>query len=95
MAEALDDDFKAEMLDFKAQMLRFVKVTEQKFDGLASDVRDNSFRIDKVEQKLGQRIDDLDRKLSAKLDQVAEKVVDHEKRLRSIESDATTSPTIN
>ena len=92
MAETFDDNFKAEMLDFKDQMLRFVEVAGHKFDGLASDIRDNSFRIDKVEQILSKRIDDLDRTISSKLDQVTEKVVDHEKRLRSLEGDAPASP---
>lgn len=116
MAENFDDDFKAEMLDFKAQMLRFVGVAEQKFDGLSSDVRENSFRIDKVEQNLdrveknlgnsidgveqnlGQKVDVLDQKadlISSKLDQVTGKVVDHEKRIRNLEGNAATSPTIS
>jgi|CXWL01.1.fsa_nt_gi RecB family exonuclease len=109
MAETFDDDFETEMLDFKDQMLRFAKVAEQKFDGLSSDVRENSFRIDKVEQnlssridrvevQLGQKIDVLDRKvgmISSKLDQVTEKVVDHEKRIRNLEGNATTNPPIN
>ena len=94
MAETLDNNFKAEMLDFKNQMLRFVEVAGHKFDGLASDIRDNSFRIDKIEQK----IDVLDQKvtmISTKIDQVTEKVVDHEKRLRTIEDREPASPAVN
>ena len=94
MAETFDNDFKAEMLDFKDQMLRFVEIASHKFDGLASDVRENSFRIDKVEQK----IDVLDQKvslISSKMDQVTEKIVDHERRLRSLEGEAPASPAVN
>lgn len=82
------------MLDFKRQMLRFVEVANQKFDGVMSDIRGNSFRIDKVEQKL----DVLDRKvepLSSKLDQVIEKVISHEKRLRVLEDNSIPNSTVN
>lgn len=102
MAETYDENFKAEMLDFKDQMLRFAEVAGQKFDGLASDIRGNSFRIDKVEQKLEHveqnltnRINEVEHKLSSKFDQVAEKVVDHELRIRKIEGAPATSPTVN
>ncbi len=86
-----DQQFRDEMLDFKAQMLRFVEIAGQKFDGLASDIRGNSFHIDKIEQKL----DNLDEKvslMSTKIDQVTEQIVSHEKRLRAIEG---ARPTVN
>jgi len=88
MVEPISDD------KFKSEVLKFIEVANQKFDGLTSDIRDNLFQIDKVDQK----IDVIDRKLSvisSKMDQVTEKVVDHEKRIRSIEGDASTIPRVN
>jgi hypothetical protein len=46
MPEQISDD------DFKSQMLRFVDVANQKFDGITSDVRTNSYRMDKFETKI-------------------------------------------
>ncbi|MFZ1699921.1 MAG: hypothetical protein WBO10_00560 [Pyrinomonadaceae bacterium] len=97
-----EDEFRNEMLDFKTQMLRFVDVAGQRFDGLASDIRENSFRLDKVKQRLttvdqnlSERINLLDQKLSSKLDQVAEKVIDHENRLLRLEESEPASPAVN
>ena len=62
MAEEISDnqfknemlDFKNDMLDFKTEVMRFVKVEDHKFDGLIADVRSNSIRLDKLEQRIGQ-----------------------------------------
>ncbi len=101
MSNEIDAQFRDEMLDFKRQMLRFVEMANQKFDGLASDLRSNSFRIDKLDQKVGvveQKLDRIDLKVGGvetKLDLVVEKVVDHERRLRGIENERPTSPAVN
>lgn len=90
--------FREEMLDFKRQMLKYVEVSNHKFDGIASDVRDVSFRLDKVEQKLGHQIEVLDGKvtlITSKLDQVIDKVISHEKRLRTLEEENPASPAVN
>jgi len=61
MAETFDDDFKSEMLDFKARMIRFAEIAEHKFDGLTADLRSTSIRLEKLEQ----RIDQLDSKINS------------------------------
>ena len=38
---------------FKTEIMRFVEVANQKFDGLISDVRTNSFKLDKMEAEIG------------------------------------------
>ena len=89
-----ENQFRYEMLDFKRQMVRFVEVSTQKFDGIISDLRNVSFRMD----KLGQKVDVLDGKVttvSSKIDQVTDKVILHEKRLRVIEEESSESPTVN
>lgn len=81
MAESdSETQFREEMLDFKRQMLKYVEVSNQKFDGLTSDVRNVSFRLDKIEQGIGHQIEVLDRKVTlvtSKLDQVIDKVISH------------------
>jgi peptidoglycan hydrolase CwlO-like protein len=53
MAEEITDgEFKAEMLDFKTEVMRFVEIANQKFDGLTADIRTNSFKLDRVETGL-------------------------------------------
>ncbi|MFL6373765.1 MAG: hypothetical protein ACJ73D_03775 [Pyrinomonadaceae bacterium] len=94
-----DEQFKTEMLDFKGQMIQFVGVANQKFDGLTSDVRTNSFRLDKFEAKidsLGTEIQNLTSAvrdlastvgaMSKQLSAVTSKVVDHEQRLNGHET---------
>lgn len=46
MAEEISDE------QFKAEVLRFIEVANQKFDGLSTDVRSNSFKLDRVEAEL-------------------------------------------
>lgn len=48
-----DPQFKAEMLEFKTEMMRFVDTATKKFDGLTSDVRTNSFKLDKLDAEIG------------------------------------------
>ncbi len=46
MAEKISDE------KFKAEMMKFIEVANQKFDGLTSDIRSNSFKLDRLESKL-------------------------------------------
>ena len=74
MAEIFDNDFNAEMLDFKDQMLRFVEIANQKFDGLTSDVRTNSFKLDRLENRLESGLNSVEErinKVETKLDNVS------------------------
>ncbi|MGH9946860.1 MAG: hypothetical protein ACRD6X_06660 [Pyrinomonadaceae bacterium] len=61
MAEEItDNQFKSDMLDFKTEMMRFVEIASMKFEGIAADLRTNSFRFDKLEAK----IDHLDKTIN-------------------------------
>ena len=62
MAETSDMDFKAEMLDFKDQMLRFVEIAGHKFDGLSSDVRTNAFTLDRLEAQSARNFGNHDKR---------------------------------
>lgn len=67
-------DFKSAMLDFKTEVMRFVEVANQKFDGLTADVRTNSFKLDRLESEHGKRFDKIDArfdKLDAKVELVS------------------------
>jgi outer membrane murein-binding lipoprotein Lpp len=96
MSETLDDNFKAEMLDFKNQMLRFAEVANQKFDGLTDDVRSVTYRIDKLEASSNARFDRLENNVSAVAEKVnlmskqfkavAGKVMTNDQRLDGLES---------
>ncbi len=100
MAEEISDNqFKSDMLDFKAQMMRFVDIAEKKFDGLTSDIRTNSFKMDRLEQgfdQLGRRFDQLEgkfevlgeqsRMIDIKVDEVASKLMEIDKRLMVVEA---------
>lgn len=71
-----ETQFREEMLDFKRQMLKYVEILNQKFDGIISDLREISFRVDRS----GQKLEVLDRKVTlvtSKLDQVIDKVISH------------------
>lgn len=60
-----DEEFKSEMLDFKSRLTRFTEIAEQKFDGLIADVRTNSIRLDKLEQRIEHLASDHGGKLDA------------------------------
>mgnify|MGYP006216438507 CR=1 FL=1 len=55
MADEISDD------KFKSDVLRFIEVAMQKFDGLTSDLRSNSFKIDRMESKVDQIETKVDR----------------------------------
>src|ERR1044071_9036427 len=46
MPEKISDD------EFKTNVTRFIEVANQKFDGLTADVRTNSIRLDKLDQRI-------------------------------------------
>jgi hypothetical protein len=46
MAEEISDE------KFKSDVMRFIEVATQKFDGLIADVRTNSFKLDRLENKV-------------------------------------------
>lgn len=46
MVEQISDD------KFKSEVMKFIEVANQKFDGLTADVRTNGYRIDKLENEI-------------------------------------------
>ncbi len=71
MAEKISDE------QFKAEMMRFIEVANQKFDGLTSDVRSVGFRLDKVESKMDNleaRLDGFEKRTDARFDRIDEKL---------------------
>jgi len=46
MAEEISDEI------FKSEVMRFIEIANQKFDGLTTDVRSNTFKLDHLESKL-------------------------------------------
>lgn len=80
-------DFKSAMLDFKTEVMRFVEVANQKFDGLTADVRTNSFKLDRLESEHGKRFDTLDAGLkvvSGRQNDVIPKVIGIQKTVNRI-----------
>lgn len=66
--EISDGQFKAEMLEFKSDVMKFVEVANQKFDGLAADVRSNTFKLDNLEnglQRVEKRVERVETNLKA------------------------------
>jgi maltodextrin utilization protein YvdJ len=97
--EISDQQFKAEIMEFKAAMLRFVDTANMKFDGLSSDVRTNSYKLDKFEAEFGRidkRFDIVEdrfavqgeqlRIIDGRLNDVISKVVEIDKRLMVVEA---------
>lgn len=93
MAEKIPDE------KFKSDVLRFIDIATQKFDGLTSDIRTNSFKLDRLEAKVVQhdkRFDLLDGKLDVlseqsrmidlKVNEVASKLMEIDKRLMVVEA---------
>jgi hypothetical protein len=71
MADEIPDD------KFKSDVMRFIEVAAQKFDGLIADVRTNSFKLDRLETKIDSvegrletKIDSVEGRLETKLDSV-------------------------
>lgn len=67
MSEQINDE------KFKSDVMRFIEVATQKFDGLATDVRTNSFKLDKLEtgsQGHNRRFDILDENFAVLREQV-------------------------
>jgi chromosome segregation ATPase len=54
MAEIPDDKFKSEVM-------KFIEVANQKFDGLTSDLRTNTFKLDSLENGLNRVEEKVDR----------------------------------
>ena len=70
MAEQVSDD------KFKSEVMKFIEVANQKFDGLTADVRTNGYRIDKLENQ----IDKFATGTSSRFDQIEksiESIADH------------------
>jgi tetrahydromethanopterin S-methyltransferase subunit G len=86
MADQISDE------EFKSQVMRFIEVAGQKFDGLSSDIRTATIRLDKIEYRfdnLDERFDHVEERfdrLETKVDQIVSKVVRHEETLKSHES---------
>ena len=53
--------------EFRSDVMRFVAVANQKFDGLTTDVRTNGYRLDKLENRVAQ----LGQNHGEKLDELA------------------------
>lgn len=90
MAEKISDD------KFKSEVMRFIEVANQKFDGLTADVRTNGYRIDNLEATTNSRFDRLDQNIEAIDDKlslmskqftaVTGKVMDNDEQLGDLES---------
>lgn len=102
MAEKISDD------RFKSEVMRFIEVANQKFDGLTADVRTTNFRIDKLENKFDRMHEKIDKltdgvrdlsgnvkTMSGQLGSALEKVMEHEERLDSVESRVSVLETIS
>jgi outer membrane murein-binding lipoprotein Lpp len=76
MAEQISDE------EFKSQVLEFIGVANQKFDGLIVDVRSNSVRLDKLEQ----RIEHLAQDHGARFDAIALKIRELSSDLKTLTS---------
>lgn len=84
-----DEQFKSEMLEFKSRLTRFTEVAEQKFDGLITDVRTISIRLDKVEQRIDNLASDHNGKFAAiatKIGELSEELKTLSKRFSSADS---------
>jgi len=86
MAEKISDD------KFKADVIRFIEVANQKFDGLIADVRTNAFKLDRLENGINQVAEKLDsvasdvKSLSGQFTDVAGMVIrDHPPRIERLE----------
>jgi hypothetical protein len=55
MAEEISED------KFKSEVIRFIQIANQKFDGLAEGLRTNTFKLDHLENKLVQIEEKVDR----------------------------------
>lgn len=100
MAEEISDQqFKTEILDFKAAMMRFVDAANKNFDRLTTDVRTNSFKLDKFESefaRIDRRFDAIDERfaiqgeqlkiIDGRLTDVISKVIEIDKRLKVVEA---------
>ena len=60
MSEEISDE------KFKSEVMRFIEVANQKFDGLTVDVRSNTFKLDHLESGL--------KRVEEKVDRVEERV---------------------
>ena len=106
MAEEISDnqfksemlEFKSDMLEFKTEVMRFVDVAEKKFDGITSDVRTNSFKMDRLEtkingletnvEKLSSTVNDLSsdvKTLSSQFKDVGVMAIKNHKRIDNLE----------
>jgi archaellum component FlaC len=94
MTDEISDD------KFKADVMRFLEIANYKFDGLISDVRTNSFKLERLETKfdgletkfdgLETKIDGLETKfdgLETKVDGLETKISQVENSLESLTSD--------
>jgi chromosome segregation ATPase len=87
MAEEISDE------KFKSEVIRFIQVANQKFDGLAEGLRTNTFKLDHLENRLGrveekvERVEEKVGRLEGKVERVEEKVSRIEGDLKALASD--------
>lgn len=77
MAEEIPDE------KFKSEVMRFIDVAAKKFDGLATDVRTNSFHLDRLETKID-RVDTNVEKLSSTVEKLNSTVMSLSSDVRTL-----------
>ncbi len=58
MAEQIGDD------KFRSDVMRFIEVANQNFDGLTAEIRTNTFKLDRLENELNHLAEKLNRLVS-------------------------------
>jgi len=78
MAEEMSDK------DFKANVMRFIEVANQKFDGLTSDIRTNSVMLERIDNNLNIVTSDVSM-LTKQFNDVAVMAIKDHKRIDNLE----------
>lgn len=92
MTDKITDD------QFKSEVIRFIEIANHKFDGITSDIRTQSFRIDKLEPRFDQTDEKINtlvnvildlsgsiKTVSSQVGSVVSKVIENEERLERLE----------
>ncbi len=92
MTDKITDD------QFKSEVIRFIEIANHKFDGITSDIRTQSFRIDKLEARFDQTDEKINtlvnvildlsgsiKTVSSQVGSVVSKVIENEERLERLE----------
>src|SRR5438270_7283844 len=80
MKEEISDD------KFKSEVIRFIDVANQKFDGLAEGLRTNTFKLDHLQTRLIRVEEKVDR-VEERVGRVEERVGRVEKKVDQVDAD--------